>query len=195
MHVCIVYYFCHCPPLCACAACSGHVGVQDLCMGAWVHVYGLEAMKGRNPELPLGRRHLGQGAKEAKETCVGTHTHPSTHNVLWSRGASAPVWVTGSERSVRLKNITKATASHNPIPSHPIHKLCAMRLVCFPWGAEATAQALSAYSLCQLRLWVCGRGASRALKERLVHFGRRRCELCRRTPTVCVCPCVQRCQC
>lgn len=156
---------------------------------AWVRVCGLEAMEGSIPELTVGRRDLGRGAKEATETCVGTltRTHTSTHNVLWSRGASALVRVTGSERSVKLKSITKATASHNPIPSHPIHKLCAMWLARFPWGAEATAQALSAYSLCQLWLWVCGRGASSALKERLVHFGRRRCELCRRTPTVCVC--------
>lgn len=161
----------------------------------WVRLCGLEAMESRNTELTGGRRDLGRGAKEAKETrvCRHTHTHTGihTHIVLWSRGASALVRVTGIERSIGLKSITTATASHNPIPSHPIHELCATWLACSPWGAEATAQALSAYSLCQLWLWVCGRGASSALKERLLHFGKRRCELCRRTPTVSVCLCVR----
>ena len=117
--------------------------------------------------------------------CGDTHIHTVSSDL--GGGASAVVWVNGSKRSVRLKSITKATASDNPIPSHPIQEVCAMWLARFPWGAEATAQAMSAYSLCQLWLWVCGRGGSRTLKERLVHFGRRRCELCRRTPTVCVC--------
>lgn len=96
-------------------------------MGACV--CGLEAMESSNTELTGGCRDLGRGAKEAKETCVRTHPHAHahtyTHHVLWSRGASALVRVTGSERSVGLKSITTATASHNPIPSHPIHELCA----------------------------------------------------------------------
>lgn len=108
-----------------------------------------------------GCRDLGQGAKEAKETRVHAHTHPSFSDL---RGASGLVRVTASEHSVVLKSITTATASHNPIPSHPIHELCVMWLACSPWGVEATAQALSAYSLCQLWLWVCGRGATSALK-------------------------------
>lgn len=91
-----------------------------------VCVCGLEAMESSNAELTGGRRDLGRGAKE---TCVHMHPHARahtyTHHVLWSRGASALVRVTGSERSVGLKSITTATASHNPIPSHPIHELCA----------------------------------------------------------------------
>ena len=97
-----------------------------VCVCVCVCVCGLEAMESSNAELTGGRRDLGRGAKE---TCVHMHPHARahtyTHHVLWSRGASALVRVTGSERSVGLKSITTATASHNPIPSHPIHELCA----------------------------------------------------------------------
>lgn len=117
--------------------------------------------------------------------CVGLHTHL----VVWSWGTSALVRVTGNERLVGLKSITTATASHNPIPSHPTQELRAAWLARSPWGTEAATQALSAYSLCQLWLRVCVQRASRALKERLAHFGKRRCELCRRTPTVSVSVC------
>lgn len=119
MHVCIVYYFCHCPPLCACAACSGHVGVQDLCMGAWVHVYGLEAMKGRNPELPLGRRHLGQGAKEAKETCVGTHTH--THPLTMSSDLEGHLLQSGS--------LAASAQSGSKISPRQLHRIIPFHLI------------------------------------------------------------------
>lgn len=146
-------------------------------------------MESGDKELTEGRRDLGRGAKEVKEkrVCVDTHTH--THLVVWSWGTSALVRVTGNERLVGLKSITTATASHNPIPSHPTQELRAAWLARSPWGTEAATQALSAYSLCQLWLRVCVQRASRALKERLAHFGRRRCELCRRTPTVSVSVC------
>lgn len=165
--------------------------VQSMCVGESVWSWGY-------------REHrVDRGPQKFRAWCQGTQGNVwvwvwvcmLAHLVLWSQGTSALVRVTGGERSVGLKNITTATASHNPIPSHPIQELCATWLACSPWGAEATDQALSAYSLCQLWLWVCGRGASSALKERLAHFGRRRCELCRRTPTVCVYLCVQWCQC
>lgn len=169
----------------ACTVNLGHVGNVDL-----VCACGLESTECSNKELTEGRRDLGRGAREVKEKCVCRRTHTHTHLVVWSWGTSALVRVTGNERLVGLKNITTATASHNPIPSHPTQELCATWLACSPWGTEATAQALSAYSLCQLWFQVCGQGASSTLKERLAHFGRRRCELCRRTPTVCVSLCV-----
>lgn len=123
------------------------------------------------------------------------HTHPHTSDLrghlLWSGSLAASARLGAKVSPQQLHRIF-------PIPSYPIHELCATWLAWFPWGAEATSQALSAYSLCQLWLWVCRWGASSALKERLAHFGKRRCELCRRTPAVsvyCECLCMQCCQC
>lgn len=121
-----------------------------------VCVCGLEATEGSSPELTAAHRDLGQGAKE---TCVWAHSparHTSAHNVLWSQGASALVRVSGSQRSVKLKSITKATTPYNPIPSYPIHELCAMRLARFPWGPRGDgsgAVCLLSVSAMTLSAW------------------------------------------
>lgn len=113
--------------------------------------------------LRLQRAYSWQGAieiqgevprKPGRRACASVRA--LAHLVLWSRGTSAPVRVTGSERSFGLKSITTATASHNPIPSHPIQELCATWLACPPPGRRGDRSGsvcLLAVSAMALSLW------------------------------------------
>lgn len=72
-----------------------------------------------NPELTAGRRDLGRGAKEAKETCVGTLTHTRTHTM--SSDLEGHLLRSGS-LAVRAQSGSKVSPRqpHRIIPFHLI---------------------------------------------------------------------------
>lgn len=120
--------------------------------------------------------------------CGHTRLHATHQHTMSSDLKGHLLWSGSVAASAQSSSKVSPRQPRHIIPFHFIP--CTNCVQCdwpvSPGAPEATAQALSAYSQCQLWLWVRGRGASRTLKERLVHFGRRRCELCRRIPTVCV---------
>lgn len=119
----------------------------------WVRVCGLEAMESSSTELTGGRRDLGRGAKEAKETrvCMHTHTHTSSSglggHLLWS-GSLAASARSGSKVSPRqlhriipfhLMPSTNCVRRDWPVPPGALRRRlrrCLLTL-CVSYGSES----------------------------------------------------------
>lgn len=171
----------------SCAVCSECVDVGG-CVCVWSGGYRGQQLWADSSPQRLGARCQGNQGNVCGHTRLhATHQHTMSSDLkghlLWSGSVAA---------SAQSSSKISPRQPRHIIPFHliPCTNRAQRDWPVSPGGPEATAQALSAYSQCQRWLWVRGRGASRTLKERLVHFGRRRCELCRRTPTVCVWVCV-----